>query len=95
MNSFEHIEAQDLGSALTALQDPQSAALAGGTDLVGELKRGIRKPDRLIDLKRLSSLKGIIKGPGLRLGALTPLSEPARGRTNSSPQSRFRGRKIQ
>ncbi len=75
MHSFEHVEAQDLGSALTALQDPRSAALAGGTDLVGELKRGIRRPDCLIDLKRISSLKGIVMGPGLRLGALTPLSE--------------------
>ncbi len=75
MHSFEHIEAQDLGSALAALKDPQSAALAGGTDLLGELKRGIRKPDRLVDLKRLSSLKGIIMGTGLRLGALTPLSQ--------------------
>jgi xanthine dehydrogenase YagS FAD-binding subunit len=74
MHSFEHIEAQDLGSALTALQDPQSAALAGGTDLVGELKRGIRRPDRLIDLKRIHSLKGVSMGPDLRLGALTPLS---------------------
>jgi xanthine dehydrogenase YagS FAD-binding subunit len=74
MHSFEHIETQDLASALTILQEPQSAALAGGTDLVGELKRGIRRPDRLIDLKRLSSLKGISMGEGLRLGALTPLS---------------------
>jgi len=74
MHSFEHIEARDLGSALKILQEPQSAALAGGTDLVGELKRGIRRPDRLIDLKRINSLKGISTGPGLRLGALTPLS---------------------
>jgi len=74
MHRFEHIETQDLASALTILQDPQSEALAGGTDLVGELKRGIRRPDRLIDLKRIHSLKGISMGPGLRLGALTPLS---------------------
>ena len=74
MNSFEHIETQDLASALTILQEPRSAALAGGTDLVGELKRGIRRPDRLIDLKRIHSLKGISVGPDLRLGALTPLS---------------------
>jgi xanthine dehydrogenase YagS FAD-binding subunit len=74
MHSFEYIETRDLGSAVTILQDPQSAALAGGTDLLGELKRGIRTPDRLIDLKRINSLKGISMGPGLRLGALTPLS---------------------
>ena len=74
MHNFEHIETQDLGSALTALQDPQSAALAGGTDLLGELKRGIRRPDRVIDLKRVLSLKGVSMGPDLRLGALTPLS---------------------
>jgi len=74
MNSFEHIETQDLASALTILQEPRTAALAGGTDLLGELKRGIQKPDRLIDLKRLSSLKGVSMRPDLRLGALTPLS---------------------
>ena len=74
MNSFEHIETLDLASALTLLQEPQTAALAGGTDLLGELKRGIQKPDRLIDLKRLSSLKGVSMRPDLRLGALTPLS---------------------
>jgi xanthine dehydrogenase YagS FAD-binding subunit len=74
MHSFEHVEVRDLGSALKVLQDPQSAALAGGTDLVGELKMGIRKPERLVDLKRIDSLKGISMGPGLRLGASTPLS---------------------
>ncbi len=74
MNSFEHIETQDLASALTILQEPRTAALAGGTDLVGELKRGIQSPDRVIDLKRVPSLKGISVGPDLRLGAITPLS---------------------
>jgi xanthine dehydrogenase YagS FAD-binding subunit len=74
MNSFEHIETQDLASALTILREPRTAALAGGTDLVGELKRGIQSPDRVIDLKRVHSLKGISAGPDLRLGAITPLS---------------------
>jgi xanthine dehydrogenase YagS FAD-binding subunit len=53
--------------------------MAGGQDLLGMLKDYIATPDTVIDLKRISALKGLEYDPshGLRIGALTTLSEIA------------------
>ena len=63
--------------AIVLLQQPGSELLAGGTDLLGELKRGIRSPARLISIKNLNTLRQIRsrKDGGITIGALTPLSE--------------------
>jgi xanthine dehydrogenase YagS FAD-binding subunit len=54
-----------------------SAAIAGGTDLLGLMKDGIAAPQRLVDLTGLDGLRGWTRerGAGLRIGALTPLVE--------------------
>jgi carbon-monoxide dehydrogenase medium subunit len=51
--------------------------LAGGTDLIPELKDRIRKTDALISLKKIKDLKGIhyTRKEKLSIGALTTLSE--------------------
>jgi xanthine dehydrogenase YagS FAD-binding subunit len=77
MINFQHIEAFDLKEAIVLLQQPGAEALAGGTDLLGELKRGIRSPARLISIKNLSRLRQIRswKDGGITIGALTPVNE--------------------
>jgi xanthine dehydrogenase YagS FAD-binding subunit len=49
---------------------------AGGTDIIPEFKMGLAEPTRLVNLKRISALRGIeIEGEGLRIGALATLAE--------------------
>src|SRR4051812_14455302 len=78
MNSFEYASPKDLESAIGLLGSDfgEAEVLAGGTDLVTSLKQGIVKPKRLVNLKGISSLKGIeLKGDMLQIGATTPLVE--------------------
>jgi xanthine dehydrogenase YagS FAD-binding subunit len=77
MNTFEYVRPSTPSRAIAFLKEPQSEALAGGTDLLGELKRGIRRPARLVNLKNLGEWGQIRheEGKGLRVGALVPLAE--------------------
>lgn len=77
MRSFEHVNAPDIKTAITLLREPATEAIAGGTDLLGELKSRLRSPKRLVNLKTLSKLREIRYSPkaGLRLGALVTLAE--------------------
>jgi len=48
--------------------------LAGGTDLVPNMKQGLAEPPALISLGRVPALRGIrIEGDALRIGAMTTL----------------------
>ncbi len=50
--------------------------LAGGTDLVNEIKKGFRVPEMIIDLKNLSDFKKIeISNGHIHIGALVTFSE--------------------
>ncbi len=48
---------------------PQAKILAGGTDLIGQLKFGKRTPAHVIDIKKLAELKSISKGTVIKIGA--------------------------
>jgi xanthine dehydrogenase YagS FAD-binding subunit len=64
--------------ALALLSRDGAAVLAGGTDLAGQIDRGIRAPSLLVDLQDVG-LDGIsADGEGVRLGATTTLAEVAR-----------------
>jgi xanthine dehydrogenase YagS FAD-binding subunit len=64
--------------ALALLSRDGVAVLAGGTDLAGQIDRGIREPSLLVDLQDVG-LDGIsADGEGVRLGATTTLAEVAR-----------------
>jgi 4-hydroxybenzoyl-CoA reductase subunit beta len=53
---------------------PLAKALAGGTDLLVNMKHGVEKPPLVVSLKGLSGLNYVRKTEtGLRIGALTPL----------------------
>jgi len=75
MHPFEHIHASDIRMAIALLSEPGTEALAGGTDLLGELKRKIRQPRRLVNLKTISDLHRFRYGKTLRISALVTVGE--------------------
>ena len=63
--------------ALELLTRDGAAVLAGGTDLAGQIDRGISEPALLVDLQG-AGLGGIVAdGAGIRIGATTTLAEVA------------------
>ena len=68
-----------LDEALSARRDhPGSRLLGGGTDLVVNIRRGIEKPEVLIDLTRVSELRAIAADhAGIEIGASVTLAELA------------------
>ena len=76
MRNFEHVNAPDLESALSLLSE-DAKVIAGGTDLLTEMKEKIRSPRRLINLKTIPNLSYIRYDAkeGLRIGTLTTLAE--------------------
>lgn len=79
MQPFEHHSPESLSEALQILQDTQGTGtvIAGGSDLVLQMRNQMKSPGLLINIKRLPELKGISydKQDGLRIGALTTLQE--------------------
>jgi xanthine dehydrogenase YagS FAD-binding subunit len=76
MKSFEHIDTSDIETAVKALQAPDSKAIAGGTDLVTELKKDIKALKQLVNIKGISQLRQLADADGhLKIGALTTISE--------------------
>ena len=52
----------------------EAKLLAGGTDLLVQMKQGTIRPKRLISLHRVRELTGIDRmGSGLKIRAMTPL----------------------
>ncbi|MBI4334651.1 MAG: xanthine dehydrogenase family protein subunit M [Chloroflexi bacterium] len=79
MKNFRYQKASTVKEALAQLKAAGGAAklMAGGTDLLGEMKDGIARPERVIHL-RIPQLNHIqADSKGLRIGALTPLSQVA------------------
>ena len=76
MRAFEYLAPTTVGEALTALSGKCGRArpLAGGTDLIGQLRRGERVADLVVDVKKIPELSGIAYGPGegLTIGAAVP-----------------------
>lgn len=69
-----------LGEACSLLErfGADAVALAGGTDVVVDLRRGARRPRHLVSLRDVAELRGIRVADGLlRLGALTTAAEMA------------------
>lgn len=80
MNGFEFVAARDEADAGRMLADGVESArvIAGGTDLLGELKEGVISPARLVSLASIANLRGIDVGDeGARIAAMTTLAEVA------------------
>lgn len=77
---FEYLEPRSLKQASKTLaMDPaQSVLLAGGTDLLVNVKHRVIQPKKVIDLKGIPKLAYISEGrDGLRIGTLTTLHDLA------------------
>ena len=77
---FEYMEPRSLKEASKALAlDPKgSVLLAGGTDLLVQMKQRLIQPHRIINLKAIPRLSSISEGKeGIRIGALTSLHDLA------------------
>ena len=59
------VEAADI----LAQEGPHAMLLAGGTDLLPNMKRGQHTPATLVSLKKIESLRDISNGSGLKIGA--------------------------
>ena len=74
MPSFEFHEPATTSEAIALLSrlGSQASVMAGGTDLLVEIKEHLRRPDHVVDLKRIAGLCGLTfdAREGLKLGAL-------------------------
>ena len=77
--AFDYLRPADLAAALAARRErPASRFVAGGTDLIANIRRRIAEPEALIDLGGIAELRGIAIGTqGLRIGAGVTLAELA------------------
>lgn len=78
MNNFSYSRPASLKDASAQLgkEHGKIALLAGGTDLLGEMKDNLLTPERLVHITHLRELQGIRPGKaGLRIGAATLLAE--------------------
>ena len=76
MNPFEFVEPGSLEEVVSLLAEEQgrAEAIAGGTDLLSELKDGLRSPRRLVSLAGIEELGGVRwDEDGVRLGACVTL----------------------
>jgi carbon-monoxide dehydrogenase medium subunit len=81
LRPFKLVAARDAREAvaLLAQHGPSVKVLAGGTDLLVDLKSGASAPEVVLDISRAEDLRGIAIGDrGLRIGALVTHTEIAR-----------------
>ncbi len=78
MQPFDYHEPATLDEAVALLAAlPGSALLAGGTDLLVQMKEGLRRPAHVVNLKKIAGLAGLSFDParGLCIGALATARE--------------------
>jgi len=78
MKAFGYVAAKDVTDAVALLAEHGAGAkvLAGGTDLLADLKFAPHHPDIIVDISRLDDLKDIeVADDGLHIGALVTHSE--------------------
>ena len=78
MNGFKFVAAQSVENAVELLADGDGSAriIAGGTDILGELKEGVISPSMLVSVANIAALQGVaVDDAGVRIGAATTLAE--------------------
>ena len=78
MRAFEYVAARDAGQAVALLAEHGASVkiLAGGTDLLVELKSASHAPRMIVDISRATDLKNIaLTDEGLSIGALVTHTE--------------------
>ena len=76
MKNFDYIAAKSIGEAI-ALLSQGGKVMAGGTDLIVEMRDRAMQPGKVIDLKKIPGLDYLEyrDGEGLRLGALARIRD--------------------
>lgn len=77
MEAFDLLRPRDLASAMRVARGPQTAYIAGGTDLMQLLKDNIENPTRLIDLDHVLDSKIVMGSQFVRIGALATMTDVA------------------
>ena len=82
MPDFTVVKVKSLREAIDKLSSDGARVHAGGTDLLGCLRDDVFKAGTLVSIGQLKELRGITQTPddGLRIGALTTLTEIANSR---------------
>ncbi len=79
MKNFEYAQPTTENEAVALLADrkKKTAVLAGGTDLVGLMKRMVETPDRVVNIREISSLRRVERDDAgnVRIGASVCLDE--------------------
>jgi xanthine dehydrogenase YagS FAD-binding subunit len=77
LQKFSYKKASSVQEAVVAAARPGAHILAGGTDLLGCLRDGVFTAETVVSVAGVAEMKGIGPRPGggLRIGALTTLSE--------------------
>ena len=78
MREFEYAAPRTEGEAVSLLspRDGATEILAGGTDLMGLMKRMIVTPERVVNIKEIRSMRGIeARSEEVVIGAATPLGD--------------------
>jgi carbon-monoxide dehydrogenase medium subunit len=78
MIDFEYEAPTTLSDALAVLADQNGSAkpLAGGTDLIDQMRTGRHSPSLVVDIKKIDELNVLeLGGDGLRLGAAVACSD--------------------
>ncbi|MDO7888264.1 FAD binding domain-containing protein [Hymenobacter cheonanensis] len=71
MNQFQYVRATKPQAAIDVVaKDPTAKFIAGGTNLVDLMKRGVMTPQKLVDINRLPLNKIESQNNALRIGAL-------------------------
>jgi CO/xanthine dehydrogenase FAD-binding subunit len=80
LKDFAYACPAEIGDAVAALQADGARALAGGTDLIPQMREGRRQVPRVVDLKRIPELTSIAVGVdgSLVLGAAAGAAHVAR-----------------
>ena len=80
MNAFEYVSAQSVDEVgeLLAANGEATGIIAGGTDLLGEIKQGTARLSRLVGLHSIDGLRGVrLYERALLIGAMTTIAEIA------------------
>jgi xanthine dehydrogenase YagS FAD-binding subunit len=70
MKQFQYTRALTQQSAIEAIAKPGTKIIAGGTNLIDLMKRGVTAPDKLVDINHLPLKNITTTKTGLHIGAL-------------------------